>query len=556
MEIQSIHWRNFNSYGNSTQNIVFEKTKSDLYLLLGSSGNGKTTIAEVITFALYGRIEKKNKGDLPNRINKNLWCKIIIRSKGKIVEISRGVAPGLFEVNIDSVIYDTAGNSNVQDYLETEIFDIPYQVFKNIIVLSINDFKSFLTMSPGDKRNIIDRIFGFTIINQMKDSIKNERKELVNQIKTITDELSVFEDSIDSINRKIKNLEEAKKEDKDKLIKEYRSKIEELIENKKNSEIDLGKIKQLEEKLSDSFDENKSKVGHIGYEIKTIDERISLYEKSKCPTCGSSLDSDEHVAHKEKLIEERQEKKTDFDKISTDLKEKQVKIKAIKERIKEMDSSVIRINLLVSQYTREIQKAEKEMKELDSTYLNDLVVESVGKRDERKKRHSEKTSEDAFLDLVESVLGEDGVKNLAVKTILPSLNMSIASMSKQIHLPYSVKFNDKFDCIVTSLGEEINPRSMSTGERKKADFIIIIALLKMLKIRYPSLNILFLDEIFSSVDSAGVYEIIKILNEVSKENRLNTWVINHTELPMELFDKRVEAVKEGGFSKLIMEDVT
>jgi DNA repair exonuclease SbcCD ATPase subunit len=97
---------------------------------------------------------------------------------------------------------------------------------------------------------------------------------------------------------------------------------------------------------------------------------------------------------------------------------------------------------------------------------------------------------------------------------------------------------------------------MSTGERKKADFIIIIALLKLLKIRYPSLNILFLDEIFSSVDSAGVYEIIKILRDVSKENILNTWVINHTELPMELFDKKVEAYKEGGFSKLSIENIT
>jgi DNA repair exonuclease SbcCD ATPase subunit len=129
-------------------------------------------------------------------------------------------------------------------------------------------------------------------------------------------------------------------------------------------------------------------------------------------------------------------------------------------------------------------------------------------------------------------------------------------MAKQIHLPYIIKFDDKFNCIINSLGEEIKPQSMSTGERKKADFIIIIALLKLLKIRYPSLNLLFLDEIFSSIDSSGIYEIIKILNEVSKENKLNTWVINHTELPMELFDKKVEAVREGGFSKLKIETIS
>ena len=143
-----------------------------------------------------------------------------------------------------------------------------------------------------------------------------------------------------------------------------------------------------------------------------------------------------------------------------------------------------------------------------------------------------------------------------MKTIIPSLNASIAHMASQIHLPYTIKFDDKFDCIINSLGEQIKPQSMSTGERKKADFIIIIAMLKILKIRYPSLNLLFLDEIFSSVDSSGIYEIIKILSDVSKENRLNTWVINHTELPMELFDKKVEVFKEGGFSKLKIEVIS
>ena len=46
------------------------------------------------------------------------------------------------------------------------------------------------------------------------------------------------------------------------------------------------------------------------------------------------------------------------------------------------------------------------------------------------------------------------------------------------------------------------------------------------------------------------------LSDVAKENLLNTWVINHTELPTELFDKKVEAVREGGFSKLRIETIS
>lgn len=556
MKIQSIEWRNFNSYGNSISHVEFDNDQGDLYLLLGGNGHGKSTIAEVITFALYGRIERKNKSDLPNRINKNLWCRIVIRSRNKKIEIVRGVSPGLFEVIIDGVPYETAGNSNVQDYLEIELFDIPYQVFKNIIVLSINDFRSFLTMSPGDKRNIIDRLFGFTVINQMKDSIRHERKEIKDAIKTLTDELGIIEDTITSVSEKIKNLEEAKKEDKTKLIQEFKEKIEELIENKKKVEGDLVKIKELETRVTTNFESKKQEFSKLGYELKSIEEKINLYENSQCPTCGSSLETDEHHHHKSELEEQKTTKKSKFDTLRTELKDGTEKVKTIGTKVKELESSIVRVNMMINQYKREVDKAVNESKELDSEYLQQLVIENVGKKEEKRKSHSEKSIDDAFLETVESVLGDDGVKNLAMKTILPSLNQSIANMSKQMHLPYSVKFNDKFDCVINALGEEINPRSMSTGERKKADFIIIIALLKMLKIRYPSLNILFLDEIFSSVDSAGVYEIIKILSEVSKENHLNTWVINHTELPTELFDKKVEAIKEGGFSKLIIENIT
>jgi exonuclease SbcC len=556
MKIQSVEWRNFNSYGNSLQRIDFESDRSDLYLLMGGNGHGKSTISEVITFALYGRIERKNKADLPNRINKNLWCRIVIRSKNKTIEIIRGVSPGLFEVTIDGAPYDTSGNSNVQDYLELEIFDIPYQVFKNIIVLSINDFRSFLTMSPGDKRNIVDRLFGFTVINQMKDNIRNERKTIKDQLKTLSDELNIIEESITSINQKIRNLEKDKKEDRLKLAKEYREKIVDLLSTKKKIDGNVETLKKKEKEIKLEVSDQKDVHTNLLFEIRNLNEKLKLYENSQCPTCGSSLDGEHHHAIKQNFDSQKKEKENLSKDIKDEIDSVQKSLELISSKIEELSENSIKNGLRISQYKGEIENLIKENAETDENYLSQLIEENEEKRKEKKILQGRSTNEDSFLEVVESVLGDDGVKNLAMKTILPSLNQSITNMAKQIHLPYSIRFDDKFDCIVQSLGEDINPRSMSTGERKKADFIIIIALLKILKIRYPSLNILFLDEIFSSVDSAGIYEIIKILNEVSKENKINTWVINHTELPTELFDKRVEAIREGGFSKLIIENIS
>jgi len=556
MKILSVEWRNFNSYGNSTQRIDFKRDSGDLYLLLGGNGNGKTTISEVITFCLYGRIERKNKSDLPNRINKNLWCRIVVKTKNKTVTITRGVAPNIFDVDIDGVPYDTSGTSNVQDYLEYELFDIPYQVFKNIIVLSINDFKSFLTMGAGDKRNIVDRLFGFTLINNMKDQIKIERKSIKDEIKTITDELNIINESIESINTKMILLEKNKKEDNTKLISEYKDKIEDIKIQKGKYEDLLIKIKDKSKELTISLDEKKTTANTIGHDLRSVMEKLDLYKNSKCPTCSSELNTEFHKEIECDLAVQKEEKTKEVKSLLEEIKDLKDKVDSISTKSNQVQQSIIKTGLMINQYQGEVNKLSIEVKELDANYLSELIIENQEKKKDRVSKHSKNLVDDNFLEVVENVLGEDGVKNLAMKTILPSLNQNIMYMAKQIHLPYSLKFDDKFDCIITALGEQINPRSMSTGERKKADFIIIIAMLKILKIRYPSLNLLFLDEIFSSVDSAGIYEIIKILSDVSKENNLNTWVINHTELPTELFDKRVEAVREGGFSKLNIEVIS
>ena len=147
MRILKVEFRNFASYGNRTQVIEFEKDQSELYLVLGGNGAGKSTLAKVITYLCYGRVEGANLKDLPNRVNGNLWGKIWMESRGNQIEIQRGVSPGIFTVLINGTEYDVAGKSNLQEFLESEIYEIPYHVFKNVIILSVNDFKSFISKS-------------------------------------------------------------------------------------------------------------------------------------------------------------------------------------------------------------------------------------------------------------------------------------------------------------------------------------------------------------------------------------------------------------------------
>ena len=555
MKINSIEFKNFASYGNSIQKIEF-KEEAELYLTLGKNGNGKTTIANSIIYALYGKVEGVKLSDLPNRINKELWVKINLQCKDINVIIERGLSPGKFKVMMNGVEFDKAGKRSVQEYLEEEIFGIPYHVFKNIIILSINDFKSFLTMSSSDKKQIIDKMFGFSILNDMFRNVKEDRKQIKMEVDSYESELTQILESISSVKYKLNNLvEESNKKDKEKIqeLKETLLSYGEDIQSLNTAKSSInGKLEEFEKLSLDKTREQND----IIRENRYLDEKIELYKKGSCPTCETSLDSSFHLQKFSEFETSRDSNISNIEKLKTLIKDTEGKVLALKNKKKQVDSRSTNIKYSIKEIKDELIKIKNATTNSEQfEHLKQIIKDFEKTENEKSNKKDEVAKQDAFMSILEEILGDNGVKNLAVKTILPGLNANIAMMTQTMHLQFHIRFDDKFDCIVNHLGEDINPLTLSTGERKKADFIVIIAIIKILKLRFPQLNLMFLDELLSSVDQDGVYNILKILNEVIKENGLNTFVINHTELPHEIFDQKIQIYRENGFSKFTIEKI-
>ena len=554
MKIKKVIFKNFASYGNTLQTLDFEDTS--LFLVLGGNGFGKSTLANVIKFLCYGKVEGVNNGELPNRINKNLWGSIELESRGRHVKIERGLAPNIFKVYINGVEYDQAGKMNTQEYLEEEIFEISYNVFKNVIILSVNDFKSFLTMSPGDKKSIVDKLFGFSVINDMRESIKKDRREVRQELKTLEDELNSLTESILSVQEKIIQLEEASQKKNTEKIKDLKNQLYQFDENKKKLNEANKTLKDRLSGIDKQIGENRKIYAESSAEVKTLDQKLKLFENKQCPTCQSDLSGEFHQNLKKDLEDKKSQLLEKEQSVESLIKESREAYKQVQDKQHGIISKLSSLETNTNNLKKELVKLASNLDNGEHTELSSLIREF---RDKEKEKTGKKTtvgSEDHYLQILENILGDDGIKNLAIKTILPTLNSQVAQMGRRMHIPFSIKFDDKFDSIITHLGEEINPKTMSTGERKKADFVIIIALIRLLKLRYPSLNILFLDEIFSSVDSDGVYHIIGILHDMVKEIEMNTFVINHTVLPSELFDKKIEIRKDSGFSSFSVETIS
>jgi DNA repair exonuclease SbcCD ATPase subunit len=525
------------------------------FLIQGKNGNGKSTLSDVIKFAIFGKLENKKLKDMANRLNKNAYVKIeLVTSRGK-VEIERGIEPGFFKLYINGAELDKAGKRSVQEFLEEEILEMPFYVFANTLSLSINDFKSFLRMSSFDKKAIIDKIFGLQVLNQMREILKYQTKKLKENVEDLGTSVLAFTQSLESTQSQLEDLEnrikESSTEKKSQLIAE-KALYESAIEKHKSNIIKLGdKIVKIQDARK-KFQESLSGDGQL---LVNLQEKIELYQNSQCPSCQASLETDFHhdllaeyiknqeeaterYALKQHKIKELSESYTKLDKLRT-------------EQRQALTSTQVKLTYTDSQ----LSEMTEEVDDQQTQSLKNMVDEFNEKIQEKREEQGNHQKAIAFYNLAEEILGEKGVKQMAIKTILPPLNAEIGKIVKTLGIEHRILFNEEFDAKITHFGIEVSADTLSTGEMKKIDFAVLLAVIRMMKMKYPFMNMLFLDEIFSSIDGDGQYHILKILREIVSDYKMNIFVISHYPLSYTEFDYKLEISKNNGFSSFELQKI-
>ncbi len=547
MQIEKVTFRNFGSYGNKTLSFDIPQDPS-FFLIQGKNGHGKSTLSDVIKFAVYGKLENKKLKDMANRLNKNAYVKIELLTRKGRVEIERGIEPGFFNLKINGEAIDKAGKRSVQEFLEEELLEMPFYVFSNTLSLSINDFKSFLRMSSFDKKAIIDKIFGLQVINQMREILKYQTKKLKDTISDLGTSINAFSTSFDASQREYEQLEEKIKENtsdkKAQLLAE-----KELYEkaNKKYTS-NLAKVAQKLSEVQSSRKQLNDSISGDRQLLITLQEKIELYENSQCPTCQGDLNTDFHHdllrQHKE-TYEETNIRYTEKQAELAKLNENYAKLNTLKtEQSTGVTSSAMKLKFAISQ----LEELGEEVGNDQTSALKRMMEDFTAKIAEKKEEQGKHQKAIAFYGLAEEILGEKGVKQMAIKAILPPLNSEISKIIKRLGIEHRIVFNEEFDARITHFGMEVSPDTLSTGEMKKVDFAVLLAVIRMMKMKFPYMNMIFLDEIFSSIDGDGQYHILKILREIVKDYKMNIFVISHYPLSYTEFDYIVEITKNNGFS--------
>ena len=545
MFFTKIEWKNIFAYGEEVQTLEYDST-GKLILLKGQSGSGKTAILSLPVLVLYGKLANVNKTSIANRVNKNGWIRGTLIKNNHTYVIERKFTPNALTVFKDDVNIENYGTKDAQAYIDNEIIEIPQATFNNMISISMKKFKSFLTMSPADRKQIIDRVFNLEIVNVVYENLKKDMRDLGNSINSDNTSLFQLNQTIMNANQELIKIQEKQKtQETQQQIDENNVKITE--NNAKLQKLQEGYKQYAQKQQEINMNIQTIKRGQIEntMSINQLQEKINLYNQEKCPTCGTSFTGANYDEIKQKLHELKVQK----DGITLKLNQK----------LQELTNNVNQVNEYLQKITAAVQTIQADTTKLqNSNYLiqqsmkvsgeYQAVQNIINKTTEQittiKTALEEKNQNMIDMQNLCVVYSIEGVKQKVINNYLPLLNKEIAQNLDLLNFPYQLEFDSKFDPNLKDIGMPVPVDTLSDGEMTRVDIVVLCSLFKLLKRRYPNINILSIDELVSFLDVANSQILLKFLNNFAKSMNLNIFVVSHVNIDTECFDKCIEVTRE------------
>jgi DNA repair exonuclease SbcCD ATPase subunit len=307
--LNRIRFKNFLLFGNNIQEVEF---KSGLNVIVGkfpgrtsSNKAGKSSFADTISFALYGKVLKNLKqNQLINwRNKKNCVTEIDITKGNDDYTIRRGLKPNFVEVIKNGTPLNYIDKRDIQKQIEDEIFGMNFHTFVNLVYTNINYSISVLKMSAVQKRLFMESLFGLETFTKLSATCVNKINSIDKKIVLLNNETKVnsavilehnkhlSELSIDSnkdlvvklesINEQIKTLNINPIDNVDELLKAERQSISKAksVYNAVISKLEIYKVKEKHlRELSDkqgsiegSYTTTKQKIANIEELIESHD---------------------------------------------------------------------------------------------------------------------------------------------------------------------------------------------------------------------------------------------------------------------------------------------
>lgn len=594
--LRTLKWGNLFSYGDYNEVTLDTDTVTQI---LGTNGNGKSSIALILEEALYNKNSKNvKKNDIVNReSNSNsYWIKLYFSKDNDnyLVEVDRKstIKVKLYKNDID-ISSHTATNTFKQ--IE-DIMEMDFKMFSQLINQNTSNSLQFLVATDTNRKKFLIDLLKLEryvkIFDTFKDAVKNQNNNLIKlQAQLEVVEKWLAQNSLEDTSLKeIKDIEALDTSEDEQKLAELRlevSNIEatnrKISNNNKYKEllasIDINNLQTLDT-VYINYDDKLATLGVLQSDMQrrnTYVKKISALD-NKCPTCFQNIEesfkteiietehseiasleqqiasisaeisiikagNSEHTNKMSKIKEWEDLFNTCDNSLPTELLNK----KDLEDKVENISSRICSAKSKITAVIKENQEIAKHNSrvavylEQSNKYLQDLRVYKTNLSIESKNVQN--------LELLKNSFSTNGLLAYKIENLVKELeeltNEYLAELSDgRFTIEFTV-LNDKLNVNITDNGKDVDILSLSSGELARVNTSTLLALRKLMNsISKSKINVLFLDEVISVLDDVGKEKLVEVL----LLEDLNTYVISHGWRHPLL--SKLEIVKQNNISRI------
>lgn len=279
LEIEGLH-----SFKNM-QKIDFETlSQTGLFGIFGPTGSGKSTILDAITFALYGKVKRAERGTQgiinismntarvsftfeiqKGNSRKTYRVERVYQRKKKSDNSCEPKIARLIEITTEGEIPICDKATEVSGSIE-ELIGLNHDDFTRAVVLPQNSFQEFLLLDNARKRDMLERIFYLEEYGkQLINKLNKKASVLKSQMDKVGGALSMVQDATDQALEDAQKALEAAIDKKNRIEAEHKRAEAKFNEAKEVWELEqeLDHINNMEKQhiaLKEEMEKNKIKL--------------------------------------------------------------------------------------------------------------------------------------------------------------------------------------------------------------------------------------------------------------------------------------------------------
>ena len=455
---------------------------------------------------------------------------------------------------------DVSRNINKSTQEINSIINASPEVFRNCVIMSLNNTLPFMMQSKVEKRKFIE---GILRLDMFSDMLLDARKEISELSKDFDIKRTIVNEKTSAL-RNYTEQQQRQRADQQAQVRQLKQRIDSNIAriqtiNESLTQCDAQNIdvEQLRQNIALLRGQQDSCIADIQTHVRmqaSLQERIKTITRdidrikrqpAVCPTCRRPYE--DH--NQQQIVDELQQLTNDRDTVYLEIAD-------VDKRLKKYEALSANCKRAVSKLTEQIDSWHRQQSQRDTAaaqisqldeynaqLLRDIVaidnksdqydqlIDQAKTELEASKTEVEKIHVSLeVLELARFVVSEEGVKSYIIKKMLKLFNSRLKYYLHKLNANCSCEFNEYFEeTIIDQQGNEVSYANFSGGEGKRIDLAMLFTFQDIRRLQADSsINVCIYDELFdSSLDNVGVMAVIDILRERNAKYGEAIYIITH-----------------------------